>query len=199
MPDIAVVIPTIDGREEDLGRCIKAYEKTVPKGLRMYVEHGHPSCGEAWIAGAEKAVRDGFTYLHLTADDLEPHDGWLDVATDTVDRGYIPAPLVFHPTGDLESAGLMNFGCYRGPHDDWMYVEGTTVPFLTATQWDKIGMIPVHYCTDLWVSEQGRRNGWQTVVRTEMRFTHHTAQAGRNYGRVPDDTREYMRLIGANR
>jgi hypothetical protein len=27
-------------------------------------------------------------------------------------------------------------------------------------------------------------------------FTHYNAPAGRNYGRVPDDTREYLRLIG---
>jgi hypothetical protein len=33
------------------------------------------------------------------------------------------------------------------------------------------------------------------VVRTPMRFTHHTAAAGRNYGRVPDDTRAYLEAI----
>jgi hypothetical protein len=191
---LAIVVPTIPGREEDLARCLEGYRLTAPDA-KVYVEFGHPSCGAAWIAGAEKATEDGFDYLHFTADDLEPHDGWLDVAVDTVNRGFIPAPLVYHPSGELESAGLMNFGVYGGPYADWMYVEGTTVPFITATMWHKIGMIDVHYCTDLWVSAQGRKHGWQTVVRTGMAFTHYTAQAGRNYGRVADDTRRYLEAI----
>jgi hypothetical protein len=200
MARVAVVIPTIDGREEDLYRCVQAYDRTMPEGsLRYYIEHGHPSCGEAWIAGAEKACKDGFDYLHLTADDLEPHPGWLPHAVEAVDKGYIPAPLVYHPSGELESAGLQGFGCYTGLHADWGYVEGTTVPFLAREMWDRIGMIPTHYCTDLWVSARGRDFGYETVVRTGMRFTHHTAQAGRNYGRVSDDTREYLRALEAVR
>jgi hypothetical protein len=191
---LAIVVPTIDGREEDLERCLGSYQATAPDA-KVYVEHGHPSCGVAWLAGAKRATADGFDYLHLTNDDLEAHDGWLEPAIETVDRGYIPAPLVFHPDGSMESAGLQNFGCYRGPHDDWMHIEGTTVPFLTAEMWDRIGMVPIHYCSDLWVSAKGRKCGWETVVRTAMRFTHHTAQAGRNYARVPDDTQQYMQLI----
>ena len=191
---VAIVVPTIPGREEDLERCLDAYRETAPQA-KVYVEFGHPSCGTAWIAGAKKAAGDGFDFLHLTADDLEPHAGWLDVAVDTVNRGYIPTPLVYHPNGELESAGLSGFGCYRGEYDDWMIVEGTTVPFLTAVQWDRIGMIDVHYCTDLWVSHKGRKHGWQSVLRTGMVFTHYNAPAGRNYGRAPDDTREYLRLI----
>jgi hypothetical protein len=106
-----------------------------------------------------------------------------------------PAPLVYHPDGELESAGLAGFGCYRGAYQDWMHIEGTTVPFLTGEMWDAIGMIDVHYCTDLWVSHQGRKHGWETVVRTGMVFTHYNAPAGRNYGRVPDDTRKYLEAI----
>lgn len=189
---VAVIIPTIPGREEDVARCVEAYRRTAPDAL-VFIERGHPSCGAAWIAGAEKAAP--FDYLHLTADDLEPHDGWLETALETVQKGYIPAPLVYHPNGELESAGLANFGCHRGVYSDWMMIEGTTVPFLTRKMWDRIGMIPVHYCTDLWVSHQGRNWGWETVVRTGMRFTHYNAPAGRNYGRVPDDTRAYLEAI----
>jgi len=192
---LAIVVPTIDGREEDLARCLESYERTAPNA-RVYVEHGHPSCGAGWLAGVSTAASDGFDYLHLTNDDIEAHDGWLDVALDTVNRGYIPAPLVYHPDGTLESAGLENFGCYRGAYSDWMFIEGTTMPFLTSVMWDKIGMIPVHYCTDLWVSAKGRMHGWQTVIRTGMEFTHHTAMPGRDYSRVPADTQEFMRLLG---
>lgn len=191
---VAVVIPTIEGREQDVARCILAYQDTAPE-VSLYVEYGHPSCGAAWLAGAELAAEDGFDYLHLTADDLEPHPGWLDVATETVDKGYIPAPLVYHPDGALESAGLAGFGCYAGPYTDWALIEGTTVPFVTREMWDTVGMLDTHYCTDLWVSYQGRRHGWETVIRTGMAFTHHTAMAGRNEGRALSDTQQYLRQI----
>jgi hypothetical protein len=191
--NVAVIIPTIDGRQEHLARTVGAYTRTAP-GARLIVEHGHPSCGAAWIAGAD-AVAGQFDYLHFGADDLEPHDGWLDVALETVDAGYIPAPLVYHPDGRLESAGILGFGVYNGPHEDWQLIEGTTVPFLTAEMWEAIGMIDVHYTTDLWCSTIGRRHGWETVIRTGMRFTHHTAQAGRNHGRAWPDTQEYLRRI----
>lgn len=202
---VAVVIPTIDGREPDLARCAQAYTRTSPLGgeLALYVEHDHPSCGAAWLAGAEKAQADGFDYIHFTADDLEPHPDWLPVAVETVDKGHIPAPLVFHPTGELESAGLLGFGQYTDSYADWQLIDGTTVPFLTAEMWEAIVMAPsfaqtmgrTHYCTDLMVSVAGRRSGWETVIRTGMRFTHHTAPAGRNYGRSPDDTREFLHWI----
>jgi hypothetical protein len=187
---VAVVIPTIDGREDHLQRCLAAYGQL--SDVHLIVEHGHPSCGAAWIAGAKKARY--FDYIHFTADDLEPHPGWLEPAIETVEAGYIPAPLVFNPDGTLDSAGLEGFGQYRGPYDDWQYIEGTTVPFLTREMWEAIGMIDVHYCTDLWVSRVGRlRGGWGTVIRTEMRFTHHTADVGRNYGRVFSDTETFVR------
>jgi hypothetical protein len=192
---VAIVVPTIDGRETDLRRCLVAYEKTAPDAY-LYIEHGHASCGEAWIAGAERAREHGFDYLHLTADDLEPHLGWLEVAVETVDKGFIPTPLVYDPSGQLESAGLAGFALNHVAADqDWHSVDGTTVPFLTRDMWDCIGMIPVHYCTDLWVSAKGRMHGWDTVIRTGMKFTHYTAPAGRNYGRAQPDTQEYIRLI----
>ena len=75
-----------------------------------------------------------------------------------------------------------------------MSIEGTTVPFVSREMWEAVGMIPVHYCTDLWVSYRARQRGWDTVIRTGMRFTHYTAEAGRNYGRVSDDTRQYLEL-----
>lgn len=188
------MIPTIEGREDDLKRCVTAYRRTAPHAT-LYIEQGHGSCGEAWIAGANKAADHGFDYLHLTADDLVPHAGWLRTARQTVDKGCIPAPLVYHPDGSLESAGLVGFGCNGGPHSDWLAVEATTVPFLTREMWDAIGMVPIHYCSDLWVSAIGRRRGWGTVIRTGMVFTHYTAAAGRDYGRVPADTQEYLRRL----
>lgn len=189
-----MVLPTIDGREEDLARCMAAYQSTSPDA-RIYIERNYTSCGAAWLAGADHAAEDRFDYLHLTADDLEPHPGWLEAAIETVDAGFIPAPLVYNPDGSLQSAGLSGFGCWTGAYADWGFVEGTTVPFLRADMWKKIGMIPVHYCSDLWVSHRGRQHGWETVVRTGMVFTHYNAMPGRDHGRAGPDTSEYLRLV----
>lgn len=195
--NVAIIVPTVKGRETDLERCVEAYHDTAPSA-KVYIEHDRPSCGDAWIRGAERAAQDGFDYLHLTADDLEPHPGWLEPAVEAVDAGFIPAPLVYHPDGGLESAGLQGFGCYRGAYADWSPIEGTTVPFLTREMWEKVGMeATLHYCTDLLVSYRGRKHGWETVVRTGMVFTHYTAQPGRNEGRAGWDTREYLRLRDA--
>ena len=195
---LAVIIPTIPGREQDLARATVAYERTAPEA-EVYVETGHACCGAAWIAGAAKAIEDGPPdYLHFTADDLEPHDEWLETAIETADRGYVPAPLVFNPDGTLDSAGLAGFGQYRGPYSDWQYIGGTTVPFLTCEMWETIrdGVAPIlertHYTTDLAISHAARYHGWETVIRPGMAFTHYTASPGRNYERVPADTEQYV-------
>jgi hypothetical protein len=192
--NVAIVVPTVKGREADLRRCVESYRRTAPDAT-VYIAYDHPSCGEAWLDGAKRAARKGFDYLHLTADDLEAHDGWLDIAVETVDEGFIPAPLVYQPDGTLESAGLVGFSMNGIVNHDRQPIEGTTVPFLTREMWDAIGMVPLHYCTDLWVSTVGRRHGWETVIRTGMKFTHYTAPAGRNYGRAGTDTQEYLRFV----
>jgi hypothetical protein len=184
----------------DLERCIQAYSQTIAPA-HIYIERDHPCCGAAWIAGAEKASRDGYDYLHLTADDLEPDPGWSDAAIETIDANCIPAPLIHSPGGGgLESAGLENFGAYTGTYDDWQMVNGTTIPFLSREMWDRMCSLPgfvdtlgaTHYATDLAVSWTARYFGWETVIRTNMRFTHYTATPGRNYNRAADDTRIFL-------
>lgn len=190
---IAVVIPTVKGREDHLDRCIRAYREHTDD-LRIYIEYDHPSCGSAWQAGAKRAA--GHDYLHLTADDLEPHEGWASPAIEAVDAGFIPAPLVFEPDGSLQSAGINGWDVHLGPYDDWMTVESTTVPFMSAEQWERIGMIDLHYATDLWISWKGRREGWDTVIRTGMAFTHYNAMEGRGdqHGRTLADRAEFQRI-----
>lgn len=196
---IAIVIPTVEGRRDDLLRCVEAYGKTTGDSISLYIEHDHPSCGAAWVAGAERAVQDGYDYLHLTADDLEPHGGWLAPAVEAVDKGLIPAPLVYQPGGGLESAGLAGFSLNCANVTDWHPVDGTTVPFLSREMWDAMAtpefletLATVHYCSDLMFSVAGRKHGWDTVIRTGMAFTHYTAPAGRNYGRSGEDTQRYL-------
>jgi hypothetical protein len=200
---VAVVVPTIQGREDDLKRCVEAYWDTAPKA-KVYIERDHSSCGAAWIAGAERATRDGFDYLHLTADDLEPHAGWLETAIETVEKDMIPAPFVYRPDGTLESAGLAGFSMNCAQQADWHPVDGTTVPFVTREMWEAIAtpqftetLSVVHYCSDLMFSVAGRKHGWDTVIRAGMAFTHYTAPAGRNYGRAGTDTQRYLEWVAS--
>jgi len=194
---VAVVIPTIEGREDHLATVVAAYMVTAPTG-ELIVERGHKSCGAAWIAGAARA--EDYDYLHFGADDLEPTEGWLEGAVETVDAGYIPAPLVYLTDGTLESAGLDGFSMYRGAYTDWQVIEGTTVPFLSWGMWAQISAVDgfnntlanIHYCTDIMISAAGRKFGHDTVIRTPIQFIHHNAQPGRNYDRVPSDTQEFI-------
>lgn len=190
---VAVIVPTIAGREDFLELCLDAYERTAPDATVVVVKD-EPTCGIAWAKGADH-VGD-FDYLHLTADDLEPQDDWLQAAVETVDAGYIPAPLVLLTDGTLQSAGLQGFDVYTGSYADWQLVEGTTVPFVSREMWNKIGMIDTQYCTDLWVSRIGRmRGGWETVIRTPIQFVHHNAMAGRIQHQAPSDTQIYINKV----
>lgn len=68
---ISVVIPTVAGREHSLERCLAAYRATAD--VELIVLADRQTCGVAWQEGIEQATGD---YLHLSADDLEPHPGW---------------------------------------------------------------------------------------------------------------------------
>ena len=56
-PKVGVVIPTVEGREEYLERCIRGYEQRTPGvDLHLSVVHNAASCGIAWQAGAERSA-----------------------------------------------------------------------------------------------------------------------------------------------
>lgn len=189
---ISVVIPTIDGREEHLVRCVESYERTLASyddaggRFELIVATGFPTCGIAWQWGADRAKGD---YLHLTADDIEAKPGWWQAALQLVDppsghKPALPAPLVFHPDGEVQSCG----GSWEQLEADGVVTEFTRVPFVSRNQWELIGpMIPTHYFTDNWVSYRGRLHGFETVVAHGYQFVHHHALESRNEGRATSD------------
>jgi hypothetical protein len=73
---ISVVIPTIAGREHWLGNCIHAYER-CSGDIEIITVTDRETCGEAWAEGGKRAQGD---FIHFTADDIEPHDGWDEAA-----------------------------------------------------------------------------------------------------------------------
>ena len=172
---ISIVIPTIRGREEHFERCVAAYESRTVETYEIIVERDHPAVGPAWNAGAARATGG---LLHLTADDLEPHDGWDQAAINTVQQGFLPAPRVVNQNGQLDSCGL-----HGVEMEDGAVVPMSVVPFLPTSLWAEIGpCLPIHYFTDNWISWRAARAGWSTRVRRGYGFTHHWAQVGRGAG-----------------
>lgn len=179
---ISIVIPTVPGRDEVLGRTMRAFAHTTPMdAVQFIVERGHDVCGTAWQAGAGKAEGD---YILFGADDLEPMDGWWQPLVESVDAGELPCPVVFEPDGcTVQSAGAFDWELQRTAPADGAPTGWTTVPFIRREWWAHIDpMLPIHYCTDTWVSVRLARHGIRTVVRTGSGFIHHNAAPGRGAG-----------------
>jgi hypothetical protein len=146
---ISVIIPTIDVRARWLDECVAAYEATCP-GCEIIIIRDQDSCGEAWILGAQEATGD---YLHFTADDLLPLEGWWEAAIEVADAGGIPGANVLTAKevgGDWLEDSTMYAGAFT--HDD-RTVRNILVPFLTrervaTDEW----LLPIHYGSDDWVT-----------------------------------------------
>lgn len=186
---ISIVIPTIAGREHHLTRCVDSYARTIGDGSHeIIIEVGHATCGLAWQAGIERAEGD---YVHLSADDIEAHDGWWLAAVELADAGVLAAGPVYNPDGTLQSCGGGTVMLPDGSH-----TEFTRVPFMSREQVERIGaMFEGHYYTDNWVSHRGRAEGYPTVVAQRYAFTHHWAQEGRVDHRFGQDGAAYLRAI----
>lgn len=182
---VAVVLPTIAGREESCRRSLAAYQATladVPEGFVIHVEHGHPTCGAAWQAGAEWFERSWLPrYLHFAADDIEPLPGWWRPLAETADAGYCPCAVVLNPDETVQSAGMSGWQPHTDEPEDGAQVEHTLTPFLTWQQWQTVKPIPaaLHFCTDTWVSA---RLAVTVKVRAHSRMIHHNHPVGRGAG-----------------
>jgi hypothetical protein len=183
---ITVVIPTVKGREHHLTRCMSAYDATYPN-CELIIVRDKPACGIAWQIGADKSSGD---YIHFTADDLAPHEGWAEAAIHGADQGTLPAPKIINGiTGNEDELGPVR--------PDGFF---TRIPFCSRAQWEKIGpMIPIHYYTDNWFSWRGFQEGYESVEATGYTFTHFWAQEGRGTpnqtesGRMAEDAEAYRR------
>lgn len=192
---VSVVIPTVDGRAEYLERCRRGYTERTDAEVELIVVEDKPTCGIAWQEGAGRATGD---YLHLTADDIVPGEGWLLPFVEAVNRGCVPVGLVVTPTAeDLDDefpragnpipAGRANFfEAPGGPEAiaDWTEASGfsqyPSVPFCSLEQWQRIQpMIASHYGTDKWFGRQAWRAGIRNVVRHGSVFYHYAALPGR--------------------
>lgn len=166
---ISIVIPTIKGRKDSLKRCLTAYEATTPGRFELIVIRDEPACGIAWAKGVERATGD---FLHFTADDLVPHEGWAEAAIGCVGRRVMPAATVLNPDGPIDCP------VYLEPR--YRNVPNVLVPFFSRELWD-LGnwVVPIHYGSDDWVTYLARRRGLEVELLPDYRFTHEVAAAGR--------------------
>lgn len=189
MADIDLIVPTVEGREESLDRCVASFLDTNPIIVR-----NQPTCGLAWIEGIRRSSAD---YLILCADDIEAIDPAYETCIETIDTGFLPCPVIHRPNGSVESAG----GDMNAPacllsdtQADWTPVDFVPLPFVSREQIKRIRMIESHYMTDVWVSHRGRQLGYETVLRTSWTLTHHHEMTGRKQP-TPEDRHIYSEAM----
>jgi len=176
--EVVVVIPTVQGREDHLDRCMAAYMRTLA-GVRWQavVEHNRATCGEAWNLGAEVARAAGATWLHMTADDLEPLDGWFEAAVSCVrEFGASPSALIWTARAG-EPDVIESHGDWAARYSVPNAVSMSRIPFCRTELW--IDIPPIHYFSDNAFSSAMQAQGIPLVAVPGYAFRHHWAQAGR--------------------
>lgn len=179
---VAVVIPTIKGREASLQRTIDGYLRTMD-AVELIVVRDKATCGIAWNQGVREAEAE---FIHLSADDIVPHEGWLEAAMISMAAEQLPAGRILHGDGTLQSCGD------ELDRPDGFVTEIPRIPFLPAWLALKIFPIPpIHYYTDNIVGDRARGFGWPTIVNRGYLFTHHLVGEGRLDDRLASDGRRY--------
>ena len=168
---LAVVVPTITGREESLERILYAYEQTLRgREYELIVVRDEPSWPRACNVGYLKTSAD---VVHFGADDLEPLPGWWQAAMRWLSRwNELPAAKVYNADGEFDNAIDGN---------DKAQVWFTRVPIMRRDQYERIGPWPeqLTYYADVWVSEKAASLGIVTRILYKYAFVHHWSQIGR--------------------
>jgi len=168
MPVLSIVMPTIKGREDYLKRAMLVYEQRTDAEIEWLIVHDRPTCGQAWNEGAAQATG---TFLHLSADDLEPWTfHWLSVAIHATQRGGVPLGTV------REGAELFGNDFCR-------------VPFCRREWWQDIPA-DLHYYTDNAFTDLMVRDGHEPVTAPGYDFLHRKAMVGRGAGMSESDRME---------
>ncbi len=190
---VAIIIPTVAGREQVFERVLAAYAATRPTGWEfdITVPEDHSTVGEAWNAGATDVDAD---YVFYAIDDLEPHPGWCQVAALTVDAGYVPAPRQEFADGSLESCGSMGFGILLPECADKTPCRNAGVLFMRPEWYEQTGgFLPIHYSCDDDYTWRLALHGHTMLYRSGMRFTHHHERAATQH--VRDAVHEHRRMF----
>jgi GT2 family glycosyltransferase len=175
---VSVIIPTIEGREDVLGKVIEAYRRYTPD-LELIVIRNHESIGQAWNIGSAQATG---RYLHFTTDDTEPVSGWFEAAQAVTARNLLPAARVIMLDGSLESCGSMGDGAtFENECDDFTPCRNVQLMFCTRQQFEAIGEFApkMHYYVDDDWTWRALVKGFMAVTCKGYTFIHHRSQVGR--------------------
>lgn len=197
MMKLAIVIPTVDGREDQLELCMQRYHETAPCEVCFFLEKNAGSCGVAWQDGASIARAWRPDYLFFTVDDFLPDDTW-PAALEVADAGSIPAPKVRERDGTVHVWGGRDVAVGTIAGED--PAECAAVPLCTAAQWAAIEpMIPTHYATDWWFGHRARVAGFP-IVACESSFLHLDGQPGRENAqqRLEEDVASFARYLSGD-
>jgi hypothetical protein len=187
MSQVDLIVPTIEGRESSLVRCVDSF-KARTDDLGVIVVPDSKTCGWGWKQGLAASQAP---YVALVADDLECiSDTWAQVCMEMADEGLLACPRVWTPDRAIESqGGDMNALGHIIPRyrKDRSPTDFTTVPFMSREQAEAIGMLDVQYSCDVWVSYRGRQLGYETVLVHGYDLVHHQEQVGRGAGMAQND------------
>lgn len=182
---VSVIVPTVDGRDECLARCIAAYEETTPD-LELIIVRNKTACGIAWQEGAEQATGD---FIHFTADDLWPYPGWWEAAVEVTERGALPAAWVMGDGSQVYCTVPIWEDIHEAP-------VNVLVPFFSREQFDLGGwVVPIHYGSDDWITFLATKRGIPVELIHEYRFEHTADQNGRLHNNRVKDVPELCRLM----
>ena len=166
------------------------------------------TAGEGW----QRCVDQGLewwpetTHIHFSNDDIVVHNRWLDPLVEACAQQVLPAMRI-EPAGghcveeifethppmppdyflvDVPRNKMAYFYAdhpENQPTRDWQFIDHSNLPFCTVEQWRKIGPFPpIHYGTDRWFAEYGRRAGYKTVARLNSVAFNYNANIGRHRG-----------------
>jgi hypothetical protein len=188
--NIAIAIPTIEGREESLQRTIEAYRETV-EGSEHRVTLTLAKDMPTWGAGLAECMRSiadipDTHVVHFTNDDIVPEPGWLEAGLEVIEKGMMPAALI-------ETDGQIAYGHPPTPDmSDWKPSRTSTIPMIKVQWWDHIApMLETQYWSDDYISLKLRMHGIETVARLGYRFRHFHENVGRGAGMTQDERMDY--------
>lgn len=198
---IAVVIPTIAGREPLLERTVAAYRENSTHTIEIIVVRDRPTIGQAWDDGAAAAVATGARYFQLSADDVLPSVGWDTSAITVVERGFYPSPRIVNEDGSLHSCGSMGGGMLMPDCADGTPCGTSPFPFMRTDDWQHIGpCLHIGYYADDYLSFRARLAGLEPVVARGYELTHLEGTVGRQrtVARAAHDRDAYLERIAVD-
>ena len=177
LPTVAVVIPTIPGREMLLAQTEAAYSASRGVEVRLYVVNGAQTIGEGWQAGREAVAAATLLpdFVHLSADDVEPTPYALQAACNRADAGMgvYPSPRITNPDGTLHSCGTLGAGMLMPEVHDGHPAGSSPFPLLHTARLAQIPPIPpIHYYADDWMAVRARRLGLTVEVCRAFELRH---------------------------